>query len=307
MEKLKSEITSVVISDATFKKNSPIIHPTFINYFFGNNGTGKSTIAKTIKSGDGVKFKNGDNLNDYEILLYDQNYIDENIKEHDGLPGVFTVNKKNAEIEKEIASLLESEEQSWEKINEATSSIEALENRQNTLEEQIKSKCWEKTKSIRKQFAKTQNGYRSSKKKFIDEVRRHDAKEHDIKQLDTLYSIAYSKSARQYPLFNEIQSIAVLDNISGSEILSKKIVNSADTDLAVFLKQIGATEWARQGHDQFHERTNGRCPYCSQLLNPDFELEFVRSFDDQYESNRHELNEFLKKYRDSANKLFGRL
>lgn len=30
MEKLKSEITSVVISDATFKKNSPIIHPTFI-------------------------------------------------------------------------------------------------------------------------------------------------------------------------------------------------------------------------------------------------------------------------------------
>lgn len=156
MEKLKSEITSVVISDATFKKNSPIIHPTFINYFFGNNGTGKSTIAKTIKSGDGVMFKNGDNLNDYEILLYDQNYIDENIKEHDGLPGVFTVNKKNAEIEKEIASLLESEEQSWEKINEATSSIEALENRQNTLDEQIKSKCWEKTKSIRKQFAKTQ-------------------------------------------------------------------------------------------------------------------------------------------------------
>lgn len=304
MEKLKSEITSVVVSDATFKKNSPTIHPTFINYFFGNNGTGKSTIAKTIKSGDGVMFKNGDNLNDYEILLYDQNYIDENVKEHDGLPGVFTVNKKNAEIEKEIASLLESEEQSWEKINEATSSIEALENRQNTLEEHIKSKCWKKTKSIRMQFVKTQNGYRSSKKKFFDEVRRHDAKEHDIKQLDNLYSIAYSRSARQYPLFNEIRAINVLDNVSGSKILSKKIVNSADTNLAIFLKQIGATEWARQGYDKFHERTNGRCPYCSQLLNPDFESEFIRSFDDQYESNRHELNEFLKKYRDSANKLF---
>ena len=81
MEKLRSEITSVAISDATFKKNSPTIHPTFINYFFGNNGTGKSTIAKTIKSGNGVTFKYSNNQNDYEILLYDQNYIDEHIKE----------------------------------------------------------------------------------------------------------------------------------------------------------------------------------------------------------------------------------
>ncbi|MCI1525032.1 MAG: AAA family ATPase [Lactobacillus crispatus] len=304
MEKLRSEITSVAISDATFKKNSPTIHPTFINYFFGNNGTGKSTIAKTIKSGNGVTFKYSNNQNDYEILLYDQNYIDENIKEYNGLPGVFTVNKKNADIEKEIASLLERAEHCKKEINDANLSIEELEGKHNKLEERLKSKCWKKSKSIREQFVKTQSGYRSSKQIFLDEVRKHNAKEHDLKRLNKLYSIAYSKSARPYPMFNEIQDITSLDNVSGNEVLSKVIVNSSNTNLADFLKKIGATEWARRGHEQFHTKADGRCPYCSQPLDSDFESEFIKSFDEQYENSIQELSDFLKRYRGIANNLF---
>ena len=50
LNKNESVITELVVTDATFKDSSDNkCHPTFINSFFGNNGTGKSTLAKTIE------------------------------------------------------------------------------------------------------------------------------------------------------------------------------------------------------------------------------------------------------------------
>lgn len=48
--KIKSEIIRIDLTDASYKDSHAFIEPTFINFFFGNNGAGKSTIAKAIKS-----------------------------------------------------------------------------------------------------------------------------------------------------------------------------------------------------------------------------------------------------------------
>lgn len=55
-EKLKSEILRIDLSDATFKETGAFIEPTYVNFFFGSNGVGKSTIAKAIQSGAGVTY-----------------------------------------------------------------------------------------------------------------------------------------------------------------------------------------------------------------------------------------------------------
>lgn len=61
----------------------------------------------------------------------------------------------------------------------------------------------------------------------------------------------------------------------------------------------------RQAHDQFHGKSEGRCPYCYRTLDDsEFEKKFVESFDDQYEKNLTRLNAFLAAYRDCANSLF---
>lgn len=58
-KKLPSKITEILVNQATFKDNPAKINPTYINYFFGSNGTGKSTIARTIRSDKGVTFATG--------------------------------------------------------------------------------------------------------------------------------------------------------------------------------------------------------------------------------------------------------
>ena len=43
--KIKSEIIRIDLTDASYKDSPAYIEPTYVNFFFGNNGAGKSTIA----------------------------------------------------------------------------------------------------------------------------------------------------------------------------------------------------------------------------------------------------------------------
>ena len=125
-----------------------------------------------------------------------------------------------------------------------------------------------------------------------------------MEDLRRLYESAYSETAKRYQRFTTIADPMVMDTVDGREILSKPIVNSADTELAGFLRDIGATEWMRQGHDAYSHNANGRCPYCGGDLPADFEQTFIASFDNRYQENLRLLDEFLARYKKSANELF---
>ena len=103
MERIKqeSEIISITVNEATFS-NENVEEPTFINFFFGNNGTGKSTIASTIKDNSSVTYRDKKNADDYQILLFNDDYIRENMLKYENMPGVFTLSKEKADIQVQI-------------------------------------------------------------------------------------------------------------------------------------------------------------------------------------------------------------
>ena len=51
--KVPSAITNITLNRATFT-DVPIDELTFVNFFYGNNGAGKSSIAHAIAEDDGV-------------------------------------------------------------------------------------------------------------------------------------------------------------------------------------------------------------------------------------------------------------
>lgn len=304
-KKFQSEITQIKLDAATFKGTGECIEPTYINYFFGNNGTGKSTIAKAIQSGLGVTYAPGVSADDCQVLIYNQEYIDRNMQNFHNLPGVFTMTEENAEIQQQIDEASRKIDAAQKIITGAETEKAKLYDKKNRLDKNLYNEVWEKTDTLRtKDFPNTQTGVSNSKKKLAEKVMEYAPTEYDLNDLKRMYSSAYAAAPKKYKLFHTIPDSSVLDNIEGNDVLSIAIVNASETQLAEFWKNISSAEWVRTGHAEYHQKAGGKCPYCSQTLPPDFEQKLTESFDDQYKKNRGRLENFLSDYRDAANTLF---
>ncbi len=302
--KIPSEIVQLTLADASYKGCNVTITPTLINFFFGNNGTGKSTIGRTIKVDSGVVWRDGRSVSDYAVHVYNQEYIANNLQEYQNLRGVFTVNEVNIEIQRQVEELLEKKEKA---VSAMRSAGEEKKKKTAALEsawDLFMGNCWAKTADIRQLFERTQEK-RKTKKTFAEAVLAITTpQEHDLDALTRLYNAAYSSSAMRYDEFATIADTAVLDNLSGRGLLAKKVVSTADTPFAQFIKALNATSWVQQGHEQYHANGNGKCPYCQQALPESFEDDIRSCFDEQYQLSIAEIVSFQTRYRDAANTLF---
>jgi hypothetical protein len=90
--RLKSLITNIKLDAATF--HGETVDPTYINFFFGKNGAGKSTVAYAFEHPECLEWQNGVNPADYTILIYNQEFIDRNLANYGDLKGVFTTQRR---------------------------------------------------------------------------------------------------------------------------------------------------------------------------------------------------------------------
>lgn len=92
-------ITQINLNNVTSYKNDVVIENLKkLNFFFGNNGTGKSTIAKYFNylnnnQNSHIYYGNCSNLgydiNNHQVLVFDELFIKENFIDNNLLPGVF--------------------------------------------------------------------------------------------------------------------------------------------------------------------------------------------------------------------------
>lgn len=304
-EKISSEIIRLAPNEATYKDCGVCITPTLINFFFGNNGSGKSTIGKTIKVDSGVTWRSGKSVSDYTIHVYNQDYITANLSSYHNLPGVFTVNEVNAEIQRKVEEKYAEKKAAADAFKAATNEKKKKQDALDQAFATFQTECWDNTMDIRTAFRSTQTG-KMQKKSFAEEVllRNESAQEHDVDALKRLYDVAYSADAKRYAEFTTILDSTVLDTLVGRAILGEIIVSSADTPFAQFVKAINATTWVQQGHSQFHGVVKGKCPYCQQDLPTTFEDDIRACFDAQYQESVNALGEFCESYKNAANALF---
>jgi wobble nucleotide-excising tRNase len=296
-KKMQGAIKAIFLDDNTF--HGVTINPTLINYFYGKNGSGKSTIARLIRSKSGIT----PDISNFEVLVYDQDFIAKNIKEDAAMPGVFSLNEGNIKIQNKVAELNGERDklavQYQEKKNALTDAKEKLP----ALRIALESSCWETTSDIRNRFAKALAGKRGKKSVFTDELLSiSEPKEQDFNVLQSLYETAFDERAKSYPLLKEGCKDSPEEPLD-SVLLSQPIISSADTPFAKFIQAVGATDWVKQGHELFAEKTDGHCPYCHQLLPADFAKQLAACFDEEYKSDIDSLENFQQSYND----IFARL
>lgn len=293
-KKMTSAIEKITLNTATYDEE--VIEPSFINFFYGRNGAGKSTIANAIGDNNGVQWQAGKTATDYDVLVYNQQFIDDNFASYGNLAGVFTVCETNIKIQKEIDQKTADKGRMEDEMRSHLSAIEGKKGLIEIANTDFQDECWEKTKGIRAQFKEAVKG--TGKKNLLVEhiVSQPNAVAHDIAELEKLYTVAFDASARTYSQFTRAGSSTTYGKLAGKELMDKVIVSSSNTPFAKFMKALNASDWVRTGHAQYHQNAEGKCPYCQQKMPDTFEADLAACFDAQYQQDILDINAFMATY-----------
>ena len=149
-----------------------------LNYLFGSNGTGKTTISRVIADASSVPtcnvtWKGGTKL---ETLVYNHDFVNRNFHQLAELKGVFTLGEKHVDTLAKIATAKEELDTLTTKIETLTQGLQGVDGAGGkkgelaTLEDGLKDKCWAQKQ---KHDAKLQGGfegYRNNSEKFKAKV-----------------------------------------------------------------------------------------------------------------------------------------
>jgi wobble nucleotide-excising tRNase len=290
MSKVRVNITGVKINAPTY--TNVTFEPSLINFFYGKNGTGKSTLAKAFKDGSAALTWKGDPYPDDRILIYNEDFIIKNIQSYGNIPGVFTISEVNAEKKKQADEKAAEKAGIDAQADAAQAAAEKITEEHGKAEEAYTKTIWGMTEKTRKKYPLTQTGYTRDIKKFVKQLANTPMLVATDKECEALYRTVFGK---QQPKYSQYIHVAT-DHIQVSDLMGISIVSRATTDFAMFIRTLGNMDWVTAGHKAYHGKTDGKCPYCQRSLPADFDEKLAACYDEQYKKDLTELKKFLDSY-----------
>lgn len=296
-KKMEAAIRQITLDRATFENTGTTVVPTYINFFFGRNGAGKSTLAEVIAADEGIVWRDGDSHAGYDVLVYNQGFIDRNFGSYGDLAGVITIHEQNIEVQQQLEAKKKEKADVEAAGKKLSKELEDKTTARDSTAAQFQKLCWALAIKIKDDFKDVLRGYLKNQQ-FMDGVlSAPTAVDHDYGELKSLYDIAFSLDSRTYHVLGKIDSASTYGTLPGGELLDKAIVSSSESSFTQFIKALNATDWVRQGHDHYAAHTSGKCPYCQQALPVGFEDEIAACFDAQYQQDIDDLREFESVYK----------
>lgn len=301
-EKQKSLIKNIKLDSATFHGEE--IEPTFVNFFFGKNGAGKSTIANAVQDGTGLTWATGQNPDDYVVAVYNQAFVNKNFATYGDLRGVFTLSETYIEIQKQIDA--KTAERS-EVTSNGKSEAEARDKKKEELaplRSGFEETCWRETADLRDKYKDFFRG-KQRKNLLADEViaGRYAAVDHSLEAIQQLFDVAFDPNAQHYDPFKGSKAVSGRYDLSGMALLAKAVTSSSDTAFANFMKALNATDWVKAGHAHYVSHADGKCPFCQQKLPATYEKDIAECFDEQYQNDLLALEAFQNAYTSKMQQL----
>lgn len=284
-----------------------------INFVFGANGTGKTTISRVIAGDEGhehcpLLWEGG---NELERMVYNRDFVDRNFNQDGPLQGVFTLGEDQVEAEKKIEELRPNIEKVTQEIeslnNQLGGSAEQLGVRQelSDIEPALRDKCWLQKQRHDDYFQMAFSGVRNSADNFKDRVlSEYETNSAELLSLDEL------KQKAKTIFSSDIERVAPLPAIDADELeafesnalLQKVIIGNQDVEIAELINRLGNSDWIKQGR-KYHEQVPDICPFCQQSTDKQLEEQLNAFFNEAYDDDVQSLKDLRASYQQSGNQL----
>lgn len=302
----RSMITKIEIcSTATFGNiATPIDDLKKFNYFFGSNGTGKTTISKVIADSSqfpecNLVWENGLTM---ETRVYNRDFIMRNFEQK--IPGVFTLGEQEVDIKEKISTAKDDIDKLVGEIKTLTNTLQGDDgnggknNELSQLETTYAERFWSAKQKHEGKLAGGLRGYMGSKKGFkdkvLDEFTSNKADLLPIEELETRAATVYSDTLAQVQSIQTIEPAKLLF-LEKAPILRKRVFGKEDVDIASIIKRLGNSDWVRQGLSYF-EVNDGVCPFCQQKTDEDFAKSLNEYFDETFEQDTNAIITLVTDY-----------
>lgn len=284
-----------------------------INFIFGSNGSGKTTISNVIEDPSRyynchVKWKNDVPL---DTLVYSQKFVERNFNQSGGIKGIFTLGEDNIEIknaieeQNRVLSEFKNKKSALNKVLDGEDGSSGKKEELNELEQKFEDKCWDQKIKYDNIFKQAFTGYRNNKTNFKRKILEESSSNiADAKPLDFLEKKAET-------IFNEnLVPEVVIDLIKTecfiqheeNQILQKFIVGKGDIDIARIIGELNNIDWVKKGCS-YLKQIDGICPFCQQRISDSFTQSLNKYFDETYADDISHIEELLKHYREDSTKL----
>lgn len=280
-----------------------------INFIYGANGSGKSTISNFLMNQRNERFR--ESLIEWyggthaDVKVYNRLFREQNFRQSE-IPGVFTLGQATIE---DIEYLEELKGEFSNKTSLYDQKQLSLAKKQEEKQDRIskfKNDAWNQIqKRYSKDFQEAFDGVRGSKERFYNELlkRVEQAKKRiePIPAIDILKARAetlYTKKLDNCPVISlnlELQEKELTDIIK-NDIWNMVIIGNADIELGHLIKELNNSDWINQGRKYLQEDSD-ICPFCQQhTINHDFRSQLEEFFDEEYKRQIEKIQQLVAQY-----------
>ncbi|MCK9987120.1 MAG: hypothetical protein AzoDbin1_03592 [Azoarcus sp.] len=296
---------------ATYGEQPEVLGPLKrVNFIFGTNGTGKTTISRVIANdtgyvSSGIAWKNGRPL---QTLVYNRDFVERNFSRSAELKGVFTLGEKQVKTQEEIKEKKREADGYKEKIAADKKILEGEDGKPGkrgdlaALEDKFLDQCWEAYGKHKEKLSHAFEGVRNSKKEFKARALREAASNtSQTVPLDELHKRAetiFGQTLSEASVVSDV-SFAVLRGYESDPIIKKRVIGKEDVDIAGMIKKLGNSDWVREGRT-FYDVNDRVCPFCQQTTDEAFERSLSEYFNESFERDSKAIGSLLDKYKTEA-------
>lgn len=282
-----------------------------VNFIYGANGCGKTTISNFIYDNADPKFNSSSltwqNTLPLKVLVYNKEFRERNFGKGK-LNGVFTLGEATAEQIKIIEQ--KSEELKVIKADgiKKHETFDKLTADKNKLENDFKETTWVKVyKKYEVAFKEAFQGSmqkESFKNKLLQEFSSNSTTLETLNNLQAKAETIFGEEPERIDFISQISFERILE-IETNEILGKIIVGKADVDIAKLIQRLNINDWVNQGKEYIEDTT---CPFCQQkTITDDFKKQIESFFDETYLKDIKQLKELKQEYNNFTQNIINQL